>query len=89
VTYTKTFAIGERLRIVGGEHAGRLGTVIECSGLMWSGMAVRIDAEDGKPAGPPITTIENGALVTRSKGGLGGRGGFLAHLNDFEWERVS
>lgn len=70
-----TFAEGERVRIVGGDHAGRTGTVM--AQTFGGRTHICIDPEPGetKPTG--------GRNYCR-----GGRGGFVAQRDEFEWERA-
>jgi len=82
------FALGDRLRIVGGEHDGRTGTVVANHlqgyddrtyrhGLGNGAIAFRIDPESGE------TEPTGGRNYCR-----GGRGGFVANINDYALERL-
>jgi hypothetical protein len=70
VTTHADFTLGDRVRIVGGEHDGRTGTIIR----RWGGLdlVLNVNAEAGE------TTPTGGRTYCR-----GGRGGFTAALDTF------
>jgi Meiotically up-regulated gene 113 len=79
----KLIAVGDRLRILSGEHVGRTGVVIKnpCQDMNSSvrrEFAFRVDAEPGE------ITPTNGRDYCR-----GSRGEFITDIDSFELERVS
>jgi ribosomal protein L24 len=74
---TKPLDVGDRVRITSGDHKGRLGKVIETD---LGDLALRIEAEDGQVV---VTEWESGRITAT---GHGGRGGFVAALEDFDLE---